>query len=283
MRIAYFTDTYSPEVNGLANTLSRLGDYLPVVEMYLAWFYRFAHRVMAPSRHTLEALFRKRYRNLGLWSRGIDAALFNPACRNEELRNRLGKGKFLFLYVGRLSPEKSLDTLLYAAVEMERRFPGKTAFVFTGDGPYAETIRQRKLPNTVLTGFKSGSELSEIYASADCFAFPSGTETFGNAALEALSSGLPVAGVASGGITDFLFHGNNALLCPKGSRSGDNREAFLENLVTLMEDTALRLSLAENARKTALSRDWNRVFDGLISTYAEVIDEQRQRTWQRAS
>jgi glycosyltransferase involved in cell wall biosynthesis len=250
----------------------------PALEKYLSWFYRFARRVLVPSRHTLEDLFQRQYRNLDIWSRGIDAALFNPALRNEALRNRFGKDKFMFLYVGRLSPEKGLDMLLYAAAELERRFPGKTVFVFTGDGPYAETLRKQKLPNAVLTGFKKGRELSEIYASADCFAFPSGTETFGNVALEAMASGLPVAGVASGGVTDFLSHKNNALLCPSGSR-----EAFLENLVTLMEDSELRLTLAENARKTALARDWNSVFDGLINTYREVIEEQRQRYWQRAS
>jgi glycosyltransferase involved in cell wall biosynthesis len=383
MRIAYFSDTYSPEVNGVTNTLSRLGTYLgercirhavfvpayeyedtfpclenrhsvyrnlyrfkgvkapfspksrlafpafweideicddfqpdlvhvttelgigfrgmryavsrniplvmsfhtnyvkylryfnleffrPLLEKYLAWFYRFAHRVLAPSRHTLETLFRGQYRNLDLWSRGVDAALFNPACRNEELRDRMGNGRFIFLYVGRLSPEKNLDTLLYAAAGMERRFPRKTLFVFTGDGPYAETIRKQKPANVILTGFKRGRELSEIYASADCFAFPSGTETFGNVVLEAMASGLPVAGVAGGGVTDFLSHGNNALLCPEGSR-----DAFLENLVTLMEDPELRLRLAENARKTALSRNWNNVFDGLLNTYAAVIEERR--------
>jgi glycosyltransferase involved in cell wall biosynthesis len=391
MRIAYFTDTYSPEVNGVTNTLSRLGAYLgekgvqhtifapayeyedpfprrenrysvsrnlyrfkglktslspksrlafpafwkideicddfqpdlihvttelgigfrgmryaltrnlplvmsyhtdygkylryfnleflkPVLEKYLSWFYHFAHRILAPSRYTLEDLFRRQYRNLDLWSRGIDAELFNPGYRNENVRNRLGKNRFIFLYTGRLSPEKGLDMLLYAAAELERRFPRKTAFVFTGDGPYAETIRRQKLPNVVLTGFKRGRKLSEIYASADCFAFPSGTETFGNAALEAMALGLPVAGVAGGGVTDFLSHGNNALLCPEGSR-----ETFLENLITLMGDSELRLGLAKNARKTALARSWNNVFDGLINTYAEVIEEQRQRYWQRAS
>jgi glycosyltransferase involved in cell wall biosynthesis len=249
----------------------------PVLEKYLAWFYRFAHRVLVPSRHTQDDLLKKQYRNLGLWSRGIDAALFNPRYRNEDLRNRIGNGRFMFLYVGRFSPEKSLDMLLYAAAELERRFPRKTVFVFTGDGPYAETMRKHKLPNVVLTGFKRGRELAEIYASADCFAFPSGTETFGNAALEAMASGLPVAGVASGGVTDFLSHGNNALLCPEGSREG-----FLANLVTLMEDSELRTSLAEEARKTAAARDWNRVFDGLMHIYTEVIEEQR-RYWQRAS
>jgi glycosyltransferase involved in cell wall biosynthesis len=250
----------------------------PVLEKYLAWFYRFAHRVLAPSRHTLEDLFRRQYRNLDLWSRGIDTALFNPVYRNEDLRNRFGRGKFIFLYAGRLSPEKNLDMLLYAAAEIERRFPRKTAFVFTGDGPYAGTIRKHKLSNVVLTGFKRGRELSEIYASADCFAFPSGTETFGNAALEAMASGLPVAGVAGGGVMDFLSHGNNALLCPEGGR-----ENFLENLVTLMGDSELRLSLAEGARNTALARDWNHIFDGLITTYTTVIEEQRRRYWKQAS
>jgi glycosyltransferase involved in cell wall biosynthesis len=252
--------------------------FRPALEKYLAWFYRFAHRILAPSRHTLEGLFRRQYRNLGIWSRGIDAALFNPGYRNEELRNRIGKGKFIFLYAGRLSPEKSLDMLLYGAAEIERRFPGKTVFVFAGDGPCAETIQKQKTSNVVLAGFKRGGELSELYASADCFAFPSGTETFGNAALEAMASGLPVAGVARGGVTDFLFHGKNALLCPEGSR-----EDVLANLVTLMEDGELRLSLAENARKTALARDWNRVFDGLIDTYTAVIEEQRWRYRRRAS
>jgi glycosyltransferase involved in cell wall biosynthesis len=390
MRIAFFTDTYGPEVNGVSNTLSRLGTYLeekqirhvifapayedealprrekrlsaywnlyrfkglktplspmsrlafppfweideicddfkpdlvhvstelgigfrgmryavtrnlplvmsyhtnygeylryfyleplkPLLEKYLSWFYRFAHRVLAPSLHTLEDLFRRQYRNLDLWSRGIDMALFNPAFRNEALRNRIGKGKCIFLYVGRLSPEKGLDMLLYAAAELERRFPGKTVFVFTGDGPYAETIRKQKLPNIVLTGFQGGRELSEIYASADCFAFPSGTETFGNAVLEAMASGLPVAGVASGGVTDFLSHRSNALLSPSGSR-----EEFLENLIALMEDPDLRLNLAEKARKSALARDWNHVFDGLINTYGEVIEEGRRRYWKKAS
>jgi glycosyltransferase involved in cell wall biosynthesis len=263
------------------------GDYLryfaleflkPLLEKYLAWFYRFAHRILVPSRHTMEDLFRKCYRNLDIWSRGTDAALFNPEYRNEDLRNRIGKDKCVFLYVGRLSPEKSIDMLLYAAAELERRFPGKTALVFTGDGPCAETIRQQGLSNVVLTGFKRDRELSEIYASADCFAFPSGTETFGNAPLEAMASGLPVAGAASGGVTDFLSHGHNALLCPNG-----NHEAFLENLVTFLEKPDLRRSLAENARKTALARNWNHVFDGLINTYSEVLEKQRRQYWQRAS
>ncbi|MDR2478432.1 MAG: glycosyltransferase family 1 protein [Treponema sp.] len=250
----------------------------PLLEKYLAWFYGFSCRTLVPSRHTLGELFAKGYRNLGLWSRGIDTDRFNPACRSAELRDSFGKGKFIFLYAGRLSPEKGLDMLLYAAEEIERRFPGKAAFVFTGSGPCEAIIRRGNLPNVFVTGFMRGDDLSRMYASADCFAFPSGTETFGNAALEAMASGLPVAGVASGGVTDFLSHGHNALLCAM-----NDRKAYTENLTAIMEDAALRGHLAANARTTALSRGWGRVFDGLINGYNMALEEYQGRRWKAAS
>jgi len=379
MRIAYFTDTYSPEINGVTNTLSKLGTYLdslhirqlviapdydgknpeidsefrkicrfkgisvslspksriafpafweidrlcdnfqpdiihvttelgigfrgmryalskniplvmsfhtdyckylkyhnlefiqPLLENYLAWFYGFSDCTLAPSQNTLKELFHKGYCNLELWSRGIDGVCFNPEYRNENFRKTAGDDKFIFLYVGRLSAEKNLDMLLNAASEIERRFPGRAAFVFTGDGPYAEIIQSSSLPNIIFTGFKKDGELSQIYASADCFAFPSGTETFGNVVLEAMASGLPVAGIASGGVTDFLFHNYNSLLC-----APDDAAAFTDNLVSIMKNKDLRLRLANNARKTALSRDWNKIFDGLVNVYAKTIDGYRQ-------
>jgi len=238
----------------------------PVLENYLSWFYSFSAKILAPSRHTLGELLRKGYRNLDIWSRGIDAVNFNPDFRNETLRNSFGKEKFIFLYTGRLSAEKSLDMLLYSAKEMEIKFPGKTSFIFTGDGPYLETIKNSDLPNITVTGFKRGKELSEIYASADCFAFPSGTETFGNVVLEAMASCLPIVSVGSGGVTDFLSHNYNSLLC-----ASDDKEAFTNNLISVMEDNSLRKRLSQNAHKTALSRDWNKIFDNLVNVYKEII------------
>ncbi|MCL2067617.1 MAG: glycosyltransferase family 1 protein [Treponema sp.] len=386
MRIAYFTDTYMPEINGVTNTLSRLGAYLdsknvhhmvfapvynvgdagnvsqhrrivrykgittalstesrlafpafwdvdnicdmfkpdiihvttelgigfrgmryalsrnvplvmsyhtdyckylkyhnleifrPLLEKYLEWFYSFSDRTLAPSRHTMEELFRKGFCNLHLWSRGIDTRCFNPAYRNMELRDTLGKDKFIFLYVGRLSREKNLDMLLQAAEEIQRRFPGQTSFVFTGDGPYYKTIQNFSPSNVLCTGFKQGRDLSEIYASADCFAFPSGTETFGNVVLEAMASGLPVSGVASGGVMDFLSHDRNALLCPV-----DDVQTFTNNLVSVMQDKSRRLRLAKNARKDSLSMDWNCVFDGLINTYNAVLEENYRQRYEQSA
>ena len=239
----------------------------PMLENYLEWFHSFSARTLVPSRHTLAELFQKGYQNLGLWSRGVDTSSFNPGCRNEELRKKLGKDKFIFHYAGRLSAEKNLDMLLNAADVIERRFPGSTTFIFTGDGPYAEIIQNKNLPNVVLTGFKKGKELSEIYASADCFAFPSATETFGNVVLEALSSGLPVVSVSGGGITDFLIHNYNSLLSDP-----EDTDLFTENLVSVMQNKKLRSDLAKNALKTAMTRDWDNVFTGLVDVYNETIN-----------
>jgi glycosyltransferase involved in cell wall biosynthesis len=249
----------------------RLDFLSSLLERYLSWFYRFAHRVLVPSRHTLEQLFKKRYRNLGLWSRGIDPGQFNPRFRSRKWRAEQGiDRRFVFLYVGRLSPEKGLDMLIYASREIEARFPGKAAFVFTGGGPSADSIRRNGGSPAILTGFKTGPELAEIYASCDCFAFPSGTETFGNAALEAMASGLPVAGVAAGGVTEFLFHGKNALLCADG-----DQKTFTEHLIAIMENRTLRRKLAENGRKLAQARSWDTIFDGLLSVYRGLMEDKR--------
>jgi glycosyltransferase involved in cell wall biosynthesis len=243
----------------------------PLVEKYLAWFYRSAHKILAPSRHTLEQLVGRQYRNLGIWSRGIDTVKFNPRHRSRDWRKSLGiDGKFVFLYVGRLSPEKGLDMLIHAGTEIENRFPGRSAFVFTGGGPCEAIIRQTNSPNMILTGFKTGWELSRIYASADCFAFPSTTETFGNAPLEAMASGLPVAAIASGGVLEFLSHGHNALLSAAGDQA-----AFTANLLAIMAKAGLRRRLAENGRALARTRTWDGIFEDLLRVYASLTVDHR--------
>ena len=256
-----------------------LGLLEPFIEIYLKNFYSHAHRTLVPSKYTMEQLLQKGYENLGIWSRGIDTGKFNAEFRSREVRARLGLGdKFAFLFVGRLSPEKGLQMLLDAAGRIESLFPGKTAFVITGDGPYAETIRQAGLKNVIMTGFMRGRELSEIYASCDCFASPSATETFGNTGLEAMASGLPVAAVGSGGVMEYLEDGINALLC-----EDKDQEAFTKQLIQIMQNESLRQGLAENGRKTALARSWNKIFEGLLNEYETVLRQNMMAELKRVS
>jgi glycosyltransferase involved in cell wall biosynthesis len=57
-----------------------------------------------------------------------------------------------------------------------------------------------------------GEQLASAYASADIFAFPSTSETFGQVVLEAMASGLPAAGVFSEGVSVLVQHERTGLL-----------------------------------------------------------------------
>jgi hypothetical protein len=64
----------------------------------------------------------------------------------------------------------------------------------------------------VWRGYRFGEDLAAHFASADCFVFPSRTETFGNVILEAFASGLPVASVPAPGPIDLVKEGVNGAI-----------------------------------------------------------------------
>ncbi|MDR1582156.1 MAG: glycosyltransferase [Prevotellaceae bacterium] len=67
MRIAYFTDTYSPEVNGVTNTLSRLGTYLEENHIHQVVFApAYENEETFPRRENRHSAYRSLYRFKGL-------------------------------------------------------------------------------------------------------------------------------------------------------------------------------------------------------------------------
>ena len=128
-----------------------------------------------------------------LWSRGIDHWLFNPVVDLHPVLASLPRP--ILLNVGRVSAEKNLEAFLSATV------PGSKVVI--GDGPAIEDLRQR-FPQAHFLGTMAGEELASAYRSADCFVFPSRTDTFGLVIIEALACGLPVAAYPVAGPLDIL-------------------------------------------------------------------------------
>jgi glycosyltransferase involved in cell wall biosynthesis len=237
---------------------------------YMKWFHGFAELNLCPSQDTMNDLRTRGFRHLGIWSRGLDSQLFSPARYSEELREKLGgRDRTLFLYVGRLAKEKGLDTLAEAAEWIYGEYGDAVSFILTGDGPYKKELMARNTPNMVFTGFKQKEELASIYASCDILVFPSGTETFGNVVLEAMSSGLPVICADEGGITGFTAHQTNAWVFRYR-----NAEALAAGMRRLRTDEPLRSRLRYGALLTAGQRSWNKVLDGLLSQYEQVLTKQ---------
>ena len=147
---------------------------------WLRWFHNAGCGTMASTASLADELRSHGFRTVLRWPRGVDSVLFNPGCARD-----LGLKRPIFLTVGRLAVEKNVDAFL--ALDL----PGTKVVV--GDGPARAALAYR-YPDAVFLGTKRDAELAAIYASADVFVFPSRTDTFGLVLLEALASGLPVAG-----------------------------------------------------------------------------------------
>ncbi|MEY4581253.1 MAG: hypothetical protein RL701_5956 [Pseudomonadota bacterium] len=166
------------------------------------WFHGRAEHTLVGTRSLIRELRAKGVgRRLVHWPRGVDTTVFSPAYKRHDVYENLPGP--IWLYVGRVSAEKSLDDFL--------SLPLSGTKVVVGDGPSRAEL-QARYPDVVWRGYRYGRELSEHYASADCFVFPSRTETFGNVLLEALASGLPVASVPAPGPVDLVQEGSNGAI-----------------------------------------------------------------------
>jgi glycosyltransferase involved in cell wall biosynthesis len=238
---------------------------------YLRWFYGKAGRVLCPSRVYEQHLRSRGIHHTGLWTRGIDPELFGPRFRNDAYRAACGVREQdpLVTYVGRLAPEKDLEILLRAWAALGNR-RGNARLVLVGDGPMAREIESRRIPGIQLTGVLRGEALATAYASADIFAFPSATETFGNVVLEGMASRLATVVAGAGGVLDFCEDEKNALL----ARPGDPAH-MADQLARLLADPALRERLSAAALETARGRRWDTIWDGVMRMYEDVIANAR--------
>jgi len=136
------------------------------------------------------------FRALHLWRRGVDTSRFHPGHPpHPELR---GLPRPIMVYAGRLAVEKNLTAFL------DLPLPGTKLLV--GDGPQRAALMGRH-PQAVFAGYRFGEELAAFLAGSDVFVFPSLTDTFGIAMVEALACGLPVAAFPVTGPLDVLQPG----------------------------------------------------------------------------
>jgi glycosyltransferase involved in cell wall biosynthesis len=201
---------------------------------------------------------------LKILPRGLDTKLFNPSRRNAQFWKSCGlrDGEVGMLFVGRISKEKNLDTLVAATRRLaEWKTPVRPLFV--GDGPYLAEMK-RLLPDAIFTGYLRGEDLAVAYASADFFVFPSTTDTFGNVIIEAQACSLPVIVSDMGGPRELVQHGKDGLIT-KSLDAGELAEAIRR----LAEDSGMRELMGSAARGRVENRDWSEAFEKFWSASPE--------------
>jgi glycosyltransferase involved in cell wall biosynthesis len=156
------------------------------IRLPLSWSYALVRRFHAPSSAVLvvaqsirDELAARGFVNLMPWSRGVDIAAFRPQPRHE-----MKDGRPIWLYAGRLAIEKNIKAFL------DLDLPGTKWVV--GGGPQFKELK-RRYRDVRFFGSVDTQELAHRYSQADCFVFPSRTDTFGLVMVEALASGIPVA------------------------------------------------------------------------------------------
>ena len=249
------------------------------------WHYnRFIHSqctlTFCPSPSTSAMLRLQGFSHLRIWPRGVATELFNPQRRSTAVRSswlaqrKQPEQKAVLLYVGRVSWEKNLRLLMQAYRAMDHE---QCHLVIVGEGP-ALTEMQQELQDVpvTFTGYLQGEALATAYASADVFAFPSLTETFGQVVLEAMASGLPVVGVLAEGVCDLVEHERSGLLLNTYHRDEEQQVALYRSLLArLISNAQERSSMSKMALQEAQRRSWFEAMECLVRGYQETIENAR--------
>jgi glycosyltransferase involved in cell wall biosynthesis len=151
------------------------------------------------------------------------------------------------LFVGRLSEEKGIETILRVA-----KLVPDVKFRIVGRGPDMERLHRlgESLSNVEFLGFRMGDELVQLYRGAMAVVLPSRVhENFPLAVLEAMAAGKPVIASNVGGVPEIVEDRVNGLLVSPADLHG-----WVEAIMRLAYDEDLRLSMAHSARSTIEQR-----------------------------
>jgi glycosyltransferase involved in cell wall biosynthesis len=199
---------------------------------------------------------------------GVDALRFSPGERSDALARTLSlpPGSKIVLALGRLSPEKNIPFLIASLRPLLRA--RACALLLIGDGPSrteVEKIRKEQglEREIILAGQTDHPE--GYYRLADVFVSASRYESFGQAILEAMSSGVPVVALKNSPPTVRVAAGEIVEDGRSGCLVAEDAEALGAAVGRLLSDEGLRRRLAAAGREVCRTRfTWERHLEGIL-------------------
>jgi glycosyltransferase involved in cell wall biosynthesis len=199
--------------------------------------------------------------------RGIDGATFRPMPdARHTVCERYGVPDGLTLcYVGRIACDKSVDFVIdvYERLRAER---DDVNLLIVGDGPDLGALRMRlaRYERVVFAGRVERERLPEMYSATDLFLFPSSTDTFGMAVLEAQACGVPALVSDEGGPKDIIVDGTTGYVLA-GHDPDEWVRRIQEFTHMVSRDPGAHAAMRRAARANVVTRfSWQRVLQELF-------------------
>ncbi len=181
----------------------------------------------------------------------IDTARFHRLDKEHFKQALCPNGEKVLVHVSNFRPVKNATDVVETFARLRTgpdALPVKLLLV--GDGPDRVPAERRARELGVYDDARflgKQDPVEEILSIADVFLIPSGSETFGLAALEAMACGVPVVASDIGGLPELVRDGTDGFLCPLG-----DLDAFANRTRALLTDDDLHAQMAEAARERAM-------------------------------
>jgi glycosyltransferase involved in cell wall biosynthesis len=215
---------------------------------------------------------------------GVDISRFKPISELERQKFNYGVN---ILFVGRISPEKGVHTLIKAFQKIIDSFP-EVRLDIVGqlkkdpkikelskffDGRYFSYIQsmmsEKMRENIFFLGDVPYSEVHNLYQEGDIFVNSSYSEAFPLPIPEAMACGLPVVASGVGGAAEIVKDGETGFVVPFG-----NSEILAEKLVHLIRDKKIRKSMGINALKSTTAYFcWEIIARNLLKEYKRLFEQ----------
>lgn len=242
------------------------------LQAYLPAFCRSCDLVISPSPGMRDVLVKIGVDEpVDVVPNGVDLGPFLEVCEPAEReQNGFKPDDILFLYLGRLGPEKNLTMLL-------RAFTGAALAVadlhllLIGDGPERGNLEDQALLSGLsdrvhFLGMISYEDVPRYMSMADAFVTASVTEVHPLTVIEAMAAGLPVLGIQSPGVGDTVEDGRTGYLAPE-----EDLAMFTAYMVRLALEPDSRRQMGNQARKESQKYALDITTQQLLERYQRVV------------
>lgn len=179
-------------------------------------------------------------------------------------------GEKVIVHVSNFRPVKNAPQVVEIFHRVQQNVPS-VKLLLVGDGPDRVPAERKARELDVHDDVRflgKQDPIEEILSIADVFLMPSGSETFGLAALEAMACRVPTVVSDVGGLPELVNDGETGFLCPL-----EDLEAFTDRTRRLLIDDDLHESMAQAARDRAVNTfDIDRVVPLYEDYYRQVQD-----------